>query len=173
MTISLTGRNKRHGFTLIEILLVLLVLGVISGLAVPNLSQMFSRFQLSHAANDMAYLMRYAQSRAVIQRLVCRFSLDKENNQYSIAQKDSSDDEDAPSDTNDSAAVFSKISGRLGRIFSIPSNIAVQAQNLTVQFYPDGTIDKDSFKLCSKNQCFVVSTKEKSGAVNVWEEESP
>jgi len=157
-------------FTLIEILLVIVILTIIGGLAIPNLSQTFSRVQLNQTANDMAYLMRYAQSRAIIQRFTCQFILDAENKRYWITQQNSPAQED--SDSSESQPSFKKISGRLGRTLGIPLDIQVQAENPTMQFYPDGRIDKDSFQLCLKHRCVTVSTKEKSGYVRVLESEA-
>ena len=162
--------NSLNGFTLIEILLVIVLLVTIGGLAIPNLNQTFSRVQLNQTANDMAYLMRYAQSRAVIQRLICQFVLDTENKRYWITQAQDSSQED--SDLNGSKPSFTKISGRLGRALTIPLAIDVQAENPTVQFYPDGRMDKNSFQLCLKNHCARVSTKEQSGYVRVFEDQS-
>ena len=162
-------RLTDNGFTLIEILLVIVILGIISGFAIPNLSQTFSRMQSNQTASDMAYLMRYAQSRAIIQKSICQFVLDEESKHYWITEQDPQDED---SDPNASPAVFTRISGRLGRALAIPLAIRIQAENPTLQFYPDGTIDKDSFQLCGKNRCLTVSTKEQSGAVRVFENAS-
>ena len=163
--ISRIGINKKFGFTLIEVLLVLVILGVIAGLSIPNLSQTYSTILLNQTASDIAYLMRYAQSRAVLGRQALRLVLDPQTKQYSLKQEDSTITENEPSFR------FRPILGRLGRTFTIPPEIQVTTENPTVDFQPDGNIQKISWSLCRKKKCLTISTKEQIGYVQIFEEE--
>ena len=57
--------NNNKAFTLIEMLLVLIILSVIVGLTVPNFGKSVNTFELKKTANDIVYLVRWAQSRAI------------------------------------------------------------------------------------------------------------
>ena len=58
--ISRTGINEKFGFTLVEILLVLLIIGIIAGLSIPNVSRTYTTFLLNRTTNDLSSLIRYA-----------------------------------------------------------------------------------------------------------------
>jgi len=163
--ISRTGINERFGFTLIEILLVLLILGFMAGLAIPNLSRTYSTILLKRTANDLASLMRYAQSRALIQRQVFQLTLNPKTKQYRLQKADSNSPEKKLS------LHFSPIPGRLGRAFKIPMEIRILAEKPAIDFQPDGKITKVSWSLCDKDHCLTISTKEQSGYVRVFEED--
>ena len=158
-----TGINKK-GFTLIEILLVLVILGIIAGLSIPNLSRTYHTMLLNRATNDLASLIRYAQSRAIIQQQVFQLSLDSQMKQYFLKKADmNSPDKKLPMH-------FFPVAGRLGRAFEIPQEIQILAQNSTIDFQPDGKIGKINWSLCDKDHCLSISTKEQSGYVQVFEE---
>ena len=74
-----TAAMRPRGFTLVEILLVVMLIGLAAGLAVPNFSGSFSSLQLRETAENLGYLMRYAQSRAIIRRQPCRLEFNIDN----------------------------------------------------------------------------------------------
>ncbi len=153
-----------RGFTLIEIMLVVLLLGIIAGLAVPNLGRTYYRILLNQTTQQMAYVMRYAQSRAIIKKDQHEMVIDTERNRYYLTQEKISDLSEYPSEP-----VFERISGRLGRNFEIPKTIQLQTADASIRFYPDGRIDKAVVSLCYQTQCLKISTQQQSGYVNVLE----
>ena len=163
--ISRTGKNEKFGFTLIEILLVLVILGFMAGLAIPHFSRSYSTILLKRTASDLASLMRYAQSRALIQRQVFQLTLDPQTKRYRLQKADSGSPE------KKFQLHFSPIAGRLGRAFEIPREIRVLTENPAIDFQPDGKITKASWSLCDKDHCLRISTKEQSGYVRVFEED--
>jgi prepilin-type N-terminal cleavage/methylation domain-containing protein len=58
-------RPKQLGFTLIELMVALAVIGVLTGLAVPNFTNMARGYRLRSAVGDTQALMRLAQSSAI------------------------------------------------------------------------------------------------------------
>jgi len=156
--------NKEKSFTLLEIILVVLVIGVIAGLTVPNFSRTYANLELKKGAEDLAYLMRYAAGRAVIKNIKTRLEFNPEFSKYWLAEeiKDSEEEE---------GGEFKKISGRLGKKNNVPSRIKIELEEEFVYFYPDGSMDKKYIYVCDEKKCLIVSTKEKRGEVLVLEEE--
>lgn len=170
MMISATGKTGMNfrggrGFTLVEILLVVLLLGIVAGFAFPDLSQSYARFQLNQEADHLAYLMRYAQSRAIIQQQEHRLAMNPGEGTYRLTHR-AADFKD-----EDSEMPFQRITKRLGRTFHIPEELSLETDNETVGFYPDGKMDKVRVTLCRKEKCLIVSTGEISGYVHVFKED--
>ena len=162
-------KNKTQGvrgFTLIEILLVVLLLSVITGLAVPNFSQSYSNFQLQKFTEDLAYTMRYAQSRAVSRNTPVRLEFNNDFSQYWLTQFASPSNE---TETPGAAPVYEKIAGRYGRIFSTIRGIHIQSLSDHIDFFPDGRIAKQRVYVCREEKCFTISTQEQRGFVDILE----
>ena len=156
--------STKIGFTLIEIILVLLLLAIVSGLTVPNFSKTYQRLELKKAANDIAYLMRYAQSRAIAKGHQIRFEFAEDFTGYELKEQ-SSDKKQADEE-------FKNISGRLGNHFQVPQILHVSSEDTVINFFPDGTIDKQRISVCSvkEEKCFTISTQEQRGRVLVFHE---
>jgi len=68
MTDSLNGYinyRKDNGFTLIELILVILILGIIAGVAVPSIRGIMDETLLDEAAQEVVNALRYARNLAI------------------------------------------------------------------------------------------------------------
>ncbi len=154
-------RSIPRGFSLIELILVVLLLSVIAGLAVPNFKQSFSNLKLNQTAKDLSYVMRYAQSRAVSKGIVIRLEFTSEMDRYHLTQLSS----------KGSLGEYERFKGRMGREFEISDLIKIDFMEGNVTFFPDGTIEKKEINVCKEDRCLLISTKVQRGYVNVIEEE--
>jgi len=146
--------------TLIEILIVVVLLGVISGMAVPRFSPAFSQFQLRQTAGDFAHTMRYAQSRAITGQRLMRLRLDSIQSRYWV--------EEGPVESvSGDSTHFKRMTGRLGRKIRVSNAIVMESQKNNVVFYPDGQIDKLRIYVCAKDSCYTISTQEQRGYVRL------
>lgn len=156
-------KKYKKGFTLVEMLLVVVILGVLAAMTVPNFSKSFFGLKLQETTNNISYLMRYAQSRAITKNQQVRLVLDESSMHYWLLQGSSSGyDENAQTD-------YQQIPNRWGRQFEIPLGITVEATNPTVEFYPDGKIEKVQIKVCYNDRCMIVSTETQRGKIHVFE----
>ncbi|MBI5150015.1 MAG: GspH/FimT family pseudopilin [Candidatus Omnitrophica bacterium] len=157
------GMKNPNSFSIIEILLVVVIIGVIAALAVPNFGGTYARVQLRKTANDLAYLMRYAQSQAVVKNRRMRLEFDPSFTKYWLTQ------EDEAADSQDKEGSFSPLPGRMGAPVAIPEGLIVTSTNPFLVFYPDATLDQVRVDLCRKQECFSVSTHTQRGIINVFE----
>lgn len=159
-------RDKEGGFTFIEILMVVILLGVVSGLAIPHFSKSYANLRLYDTANNIAYFIRYAQSRAVIKGRPLRMVFGPSLKKYWLEQEQNKENDEKEPE-------FARITGRWGRIFSIGQDIHLSAQEKIIMFYPDGKIDKNEISVCrgespdAPKDCIIVSTQWQQGQVHL------
>ena len=78
--------RKFVGFTLVEVILVAVVLGLLLTAAVPKFQQTAQRLQTEQAAFSLAQLLRYAHERAVIQGRAAVWVWNVEERRARVAQ---------------------------------------------------------------------------------------
>ncbi|MBI3617245.1 MAG: prepilin-type N-terminal cleavage/methylation domain-containing protein [Candidatus Omnitrophica bacterium] len=187
--------KRDRGFTLIEILLVVVIMAVIAALAVSNFSRTYAGIELRKAADDLAYRMRYAQSYAVTKNTRARLEFDPLFTQYWLTRPAGSSRSQrlpplgeplaagreppglrpkAPrgeEQSGDDAAqdAFERITGRFGQSTSLPRDVRLSFEDgdPSLFFYPDGTIDKRRISLCRGEDCVFISTQKQRGQVSV------
>lgn len=156
---------KNRGFTLIEIILVVALLTVVLAVTIPNFDSSYKSLQLRSTVDHMAYLLRYAQSHAVAANRQVRLEFNGEFTNYWLSEEPKNDD----GQINDGDS-WQRVRGRLGREFSIPENIDIKiSEGAGMFFYPDGRIEKKHITVCQNEKCFIVSTKEQRGRVQIYD----
>lgn len=153
-------KNQARGFSLIEILLVVVLLSIITVFAVPNFSQTYQSFLLSKTTENLADMMRYAQSRAVMSNKTVQLKFNDDFSGYQLLE------------FNSEEKSFVAISNRLGRLFDISKEMIVSGESAEIAFYPDGTIDLVEVSLCLSEKCYIVTSKVQRGFVTIFEKGS-
>jgi type II secretion system protein H len=129
---------KKRGFTLIELMLVLLIFGVFSGMVVTSMCTHYLHLALDGDTEVLAKTIQAAQRFSQSQHCVYRLSIESEQGQYYVNMSSS---ENQP---------FSPANGALSGITSLTRGISFRevrktqrgtgADNL-IHFYPDGRSD--------------------------------
>lgn len=155
-TTSQTGRQllNKDGFTFLEILIVIIVLGVIAGFSIPRFHETFNNLQLKMAAYDLAQFFQYSQGEALREGRTHKIVLDGQA--YWIMKEN--DEEE-----------FERISGRWGRNNLINNNIEVISEKNEIYFYPEGRIDRMEINLKRGEKTYILTTKERQGYVEIQE----
>ncbi len=154
-------RRLKEGFTLIEILIVVVLLAVIAAVSLPHFSVSLARLQLRNTAYKLAYLMRYAQSAAITRGIEMRLSFDSQFQTYGIEQS-------FPDDSwEENGGQFQALEGPWGRRDEVPDDMQLTAGKESVVFYPDGQIEKFQANICRETDCFLITTEGVRGLVEV------
>ena len=74
-------RNREAGFSLIELLIVVGILGLVAVIMIPNITNTF-RFSVQSTAREMATLIKEASNSAQITGKIHRIAYDLKNEQY-------------------------------------------------------------------------------------------
>ncbi|MBL7131937.1 MAG: prepilin-type N-terminal cleavage/methylation domain-containing protein [Candidatus Omnitrophica bacterium] len=159
----LIGKRRLHqnnSFSLVELLLVVVILGILIGLSTPLFRKTYSNFQLADSAKNLVSLMRFAQTSSIVERLRYRIVFDSGKSKYWLSKE---------SDLSQ-PAVFSKIQGKFGRTVAIPKDINIEFANDNITFYPDGTVDEVNIDFSNRdNKVYTVTTEGQTGYVKLLE----
>jgi type II secretion system protein H len=136
-TIPPTGRavaaHRAAGFSLIEVMVVLIVIGVVLAAAVPSVTERNARNRSEGAARQLSARMQIARQMAVSQRVPYRMTIDPAGGEYWFERQD-----DDSTWTMDPDRVF-VIEG----VDDVRTNIGGQEGETEVRFQTRGTLEAD------------------------------
>ncbi len=69
-------RNNKKGFTITEIMVVIVIMGILGGIAIPSFRNYIVRMRLRSARDDILSTLRVAKARAMSERVVYRVIFD-------------------------------------------------------------------------------------------------
>ena len=120
------GCKRLYGFTLIEILLVIVVLSILASLTIPDLTNSLNKLGLKNKAYKILDLMQSAHLRALSQSSRYRLASSPDLSHFWLEHEE----------TNG----YSRVSGSLGKIIDLDPAVKVVCDGLPVEFMPDGSI---------------------------------
>lgn len=110
-------RNK-SGFTLVELMIAISILGIVIILSVPNFNRFMNTWRLKGEAEQFGVTLRTARSAAVMKNIDVVFSFDMTSNTYSYFE-DKNRDGSIDSDEYESAT------------HELPANVSIAAYTLS------------------------------------------
>jgi len=78
--------QRAKGFSLVELLIVLVILAIASALAAPNVTRWLESYRLQGTARQLMTDLQFARMGAISGKVECRVSFDAANNKYTIAK---------------------------------------------------------------------------------------
>ncbi len=78
--------SRSRGFSLIELLVCVSILGIVSSLAAPSLGAMYQNYQMKAVARQLVTDLQLARMRAISQKLDYKVTFDGANNRYRVMQ---------------------------------------------------------------------------------------
>jgi type II secretion system protein H len=162
--------NGRHGFTLIELIIVLTIIVIMSAAVVPVFGSSMAKLERDHAVRDFVATLRYAQERAVTDTREYRLALDPELNQYWLLRC---------AGIVERKKTFELIDERQGKAMFLPERLSMksvkarkerQEKYYYISFYPNGACDRAEVTLQHEDgRAVTVETKGSLGQLEVKE----
>jgi general secretion pathway protein H len=144
----------QRGFTLLEMILVLVIAATVAAVAVPNLQPALANMQLRAATRDIASALRYARGQALSRGREAVFSLDVERHVYQVSGR--------RKDYSLPASV------QFG-LFTAETELSGEGQG-SIRFYPDGSSTGGRVSLDAAGKRRLVDVNWLTGAVVIREE---
>ena len=136
-------RARDHGFTLIELILVMVVICAVLGIAAPSLRGFFISHQATDAARQMISLMQLARTQSISEGRNYRLNFDTQARTYWLTVQD--------------GAAYAKLNSEFGQTFTLPEGSvfdlkADPADTSTdhMDFYPSGATSGLTIKLTGR-----------------------
>jgi general secretion pathway protein H len=117
------GDNRKRGFTLLELLVVLLIISLLVGLVPPLFTGAVPGAKLKAAVRDLAVALRLARNQAITRDLETQVSLNLESPAYTVGRQ----------------APHALPTGVQLKVDTGPGQYAAPAGNHVLRFFPDGS----------------------------------
>jgi prepilin-type N-terminal cleavage/methylation domain-containing protein len=166
MRIFRAGAYNDHGFTMIELAMVLLVIGIVGAIIMPRVGGVLDRQQMRQTINKLRGMVRYLQARAALTKRVYRLTFDLDRQLISVCYL--IDDGCQPEYTREM------------RDYSLPQTVYIQdvvnPQGDTIRegeavthFHPTGLAEPSTIHLgSSSDQQFTLMIEPLAGGVKVF-----
>ena len=136
-------QNRNSGFTLLELILVMVILSTVLAMAAPSLRGFFGSRKTHDTATQILALTQFARSQAISEGIIYRLNFDTRDRTYWLtAQK---------------SGTFEMLGTEFGQIFTLPSDIVLELEGVEQEdddtfliFTPQGTVTAGTVRLIDR-----------------------
>jgi len=136
-------QSRKGGFTLLELILVMVILSTILAMAAPSLRGFFGSRKTHDTATQILALTQFARSQAISEGIIYRLNFDtRERTYWLTAQK---------------SGTFEMLDTEFGQIFTLPSDIVLELKGAEEEddeifliFTPQGTVTAGTIRLIDR-----------------------
>ena len=152
MNLKLTSQRGRAGFTLIELMVVIIIIGIMTALMIPEMKGTFQDALLRSTSRELINVFDLAYSRAVSLNQLRRVRLDEKTGRYLVEKQVTNNGQEEFVPADDVPGSKGQLDSRIAVEFHQPGEISSEANSeapvsgnglsgVAIAFYPDGTAD--------------------------------
>jgi len=170
MRIKFSSRRSQTAFTLIELMVVIVIIGIMTAMMIPEMKGTFQDALLRSTSRELINVFDLAYSRAVSLNQLRRVRLDEKTGHYLVEKRVMENGQENFVPADDVAGGKGELDSRISIEFrspaenvpdssapteNAPADDESPADEVTISFYPDGTADagdillrdRDGFRL--------------------------
>ncbi|MBL0732371.1 MAG: prepilin-type N-terminal cleavage/methylation domain-containing protein [Desulfosarcina sp.] len=152
-----TVRISSSGFTLLELIIVMIIVGLMSVLVVPVIGSSLSNLELKTAAKKTASALRYCRSKAAMQKTTYIAGIDFAANIISVENKKKSSEK--PDETDEPDFKTYKLPEGVYVEKIVSSDQEIDSGRFKITFFPNGS--------CSGGLITLAGIREKQYNINL------
>lgn len=137
-------KRRSKAFTLLEIMLVLIIIGVMAGAVTVSFSGHYQDLLLENAAKNLEEMARFARQHARNQHVYCRLNIDRVYGSFNLTESKHPDREFAPIDDTMLGAQQLDNGVRIAEIVFMDEG---KTFNNHIEFRPNGEADSTEILL--------------------------
>jgi type II secretion system protein H len=176
---TVVARQKDEGFSLIDLLIVLMILGIMGVILAPQLSSMMTEARLNEAAREMICGLQYAQSLAVTYQRPFGLKADVDGNWFRVFDYQYRDDSNPHHTETPPVDGYGVVSNPLDKNWYIVDldtihtyeGVSIESTPTggLISFYPDGhsSSDDSSFVLSFAGDSKTITVDGTTGKIRV------
>jgi type II secretion system protein H len=133
-----------HGFTLLELILVMVIISTVLAMAAPSLRGFFSSRKIHDAAANIISMIRFARTQAITEGHTYRLNFDNDKGVYWL--------------TSNAEGAFAVLNSEFGREFLLPDDTTVKIEKDDdkkgteeyIDFFPQGMAETGTITLTDR-----------------------
>ena len=132
------------GFTLLELILVMVIISTLLAIASPSLRGFFASRKIHDAASNILSLTKLARSQAISEGRIYRLNLDSDDSSYWLTAVEK--------------GAYKRLNNEMGRIFLLPDDTSFKFEKeyddniheQYIDFYPEGRVQPGLIRLTDR-----------------------
>lgn len=155
--------SRSLGFTLVELMLVIVLISVMTALTAPRFRRTASEFELKNAAFNLYHVVQFARERAFIEGREFRIHFDYDKKDYRLLAGPD------PTQPLRREAEFKPVEGRFGKKIRLAQELSLEGRQNDLTCSPDGNCDVATFRIRNQEGAYEIAVENLGGVIRLRE----